>query len=95
MTALKDYTKLDEKKLNLLHTKSIDKLRELERKKANIEKQIKQETLNKKQIAKAIVGVNDFIKLEDTEGNKGLENLDTETRKRLENELETDMQQGD
>lgn len=94
MIAIKDYTQFDERKLNALHTKSIDKLRELERKKSNIEKQIEQELLNKRQIAKAISANNDFVRLEDTQEYKEFQALDPETKERLRQEVEADIHRG-
>ena len=93
MTALKkDYTQFDEKRLNLLHTKSIDKIRELERKKANIERQIQQEILNKKEIVKAINVNNDFIRWENTDSYNEFKALPTETQEKLRQDAKIDMQ---
>ena len=94
MTAFRDYAQFDEKKLNILQTKSIEKLKELKRKKASIEKQINQELLKKREILKAINAKNDFVRLEDTQEYKEFQSLDSQTKERLMQEVEADMQKG-
>ena len=92
MVALKDYTELDEKRLNALYTRSVGKLKELQRQKMRIEKQINKELLNKNQIVKAIDANNDFIRLEDTQEYKEFQSLDEKTKERRIEKLMRDIE---
>lgn len=98
MTPLKDYAKLDDKRLKVLYSKSVDKIekleKELKKQTTIIQKRIDKELLNKRQIAKAISANNDFIRLEDTQTYQDYQNLDTKTKERLRQEIEVDIQKG-
>lgn len=92
MVALKDYTELDEKRLNALYTRSVGKLKELQKQKTKLEKQINKELLNKNQIVKAIDANNDFIRLEDTQEYKEFQSLDEKTKERRIEKLMRDIE---
>lgn len=92
MTKIQNYAELDRNKLDALYFKATEKIRNLENKEAQIQKQKENIQAQRAMILKAINADEGFIRLEDTDEYKEYQNLDPNIKQELIKSVEADME---